>query len=103
MAARKSTNQPKPFDHFWIGEPNSGCWLWAGFIHPKNGYGSYRMNGRTCGAHRASYELHVGPIPDGYDLDHLCRVRSCVNPSHLEPVTRRENLDLEDSAGNVAN
>ena len=43
-------------------------------------------------AHRAAYELFVGPIPSGYEIDHLCRVRDCVNPDHLEAVTRRENL-----------
>lgn len=92
MAARKHTNPRKPFDDFWIGEPNSGCWLWVGFVHPKHGYGSYRADGGTRLAHRVSYERVNGPIPDGKDLDHLCRVRSCVNPDHLEPVTRRENL-----------
>ncbi|MEV4521473.1 HNH endonuclease [Micromonospora tulbaghiae] len=71
----------------------SGCWLWTA---AKNayGYGVIGLTGqhRTVLAHRATYEMFVGPIPDGHDLDHLCRVRHCVSPAHLEPVTRRINL-----------
>ena len=65
------------------------CWLWTGRID-RGGYGRYGENGG--GAHRTSYEWFVGPIPDGLHIDHLCRVRRCVNPDHLEPVTCRENL-----------
>lgn len=68
----------------------AGCWLWTGTIAP-NGYGYFAIKGRSQQAHRVAYELLVGPIPDGLDLDHLCRVRACVNPDHLEPVTRSEN------------
>jgi hypothetical protein len=70
-----------------IPEPNSGCWLWIGVTYP-NGYGCFQ---RHTYAHRWSYERYVGPIPDGLELDHLCRTRCCANPSHLEPVTRRVN------------
>lgn len=70
----------------------TGCWLWTASCQ-YTGYGRYRYNGKDCRAHRASYEIFVGTIPDGLDLDHLCRVRKCVNPEHLEPVTRRENLN----------
>lgn len=69
-----------------------GCWLWTGAL--KDGYGRLSRGCRGMGylrAHRFSYELHKGPIPGGLDLDHLCRNRSCVNPDHLEPVTRGEN------------
>jgi hypothetical protein len=68
------------------------CWNWSGVI-TANGYGtlSVRHSVRKY-AHRLSYEAHIGPIPKGLDLDHLCRNRRCVNPAHLEPVTRRENL-----------
>lgn len=63
------------------------CWLWTASIHP-TGYGQFQL-GR---AHRVAYELRNGPIPDGLTLDHLCRVRNCVNPDHLEPVTRKVNI-----------
>lgn len=56
------------------------------------------VNGRRQPAHRVAYELFVGPIPEGLTLDHLCRVRHCVNPLHLEPVTRGENTRRNDSA-----
>lgn len=70
----------------------SGCWLWTGFVDRK-GYGVIGVGGRKLSkAHRFSYERFVGPVPDGMQLDHLCRVRNCVNPSHLEPVTNRENV-----------
>lgn len=72
----------------------NGCWIWQG--RPTNaGYGlmTLRTDGvaRSTSAHRVAYETFVGPVPDGLVLDHLCRVRMCVNPAHLEPVTSREN------------
>jgi hypothetical protein len=79
------------FMQYVVPEPNSGCWLWLGG-HIGNGYGNFYLSGKRLLAHRVSYELHVGQIPGGLTLDHLCRVRSCVNPRHLEPVTFRENL-----------
>jgi hypothetical protein len=69
----------------------SPCWQCVGFIN-QNGYAIITRNYRPKRAHRVSYELFVGPIPEGLELDHLCRNRSCVNPKHLEPVTRKENL-----------
>lgn len=72
-------------------DPESGCWLWTGTIDG-NGYGVVTLaGGKHRRAHRVVYELHRGPIPEGLQLDHLCRVRRCVNPEHLEPVTNREN------------
>ena len=70
----------------------SRCWLWTGRKMP-NGYGKFRVPGeaKERAVHRILYEHYVGPIPDGQQLDHLCRVRSCCNPPHFEPVTPAEN------------
>lgn len=68
-----------------------GCWEWTGATDP-TGYGRFFVDGTMQYAHRWSYETFVGPIPAGLDIDHLCRVRRCVCPGHLEAVTRRENL-----------
>lgn len=68
------------------------CWIWTGATG-NHGYGSLRGDdGKTVLAHRFSYELQIGPIPVGLQIDHLCRVRACVNPLHLEPVTPIENV-----------
>lgn len=76
----------------WPRVDKSGdCWIWQGALTTW-GYGTIRYKGRPCQAHRVAYELLVGPIPDGMQLDHICRVRACVNPAHLEPVTNRENV-----------
>lgn len=79
------------FEGLFEPEPCSGCFLWFGRID-EDGYGRFRWGAtQMMKAHRAAYLLYVGPIPDGLTLDHLCRVRSCVNPRHVEPVTNREN------------
>ena len=71
--------------------PWSGCWIWMGALSA-NGYGNIHVRPKNIVAHRYFYEYAKGPVPSGLDLDHLCRVRCCVNPDHLQPVTRSENL-----------
>lgn len=66
------------------------CWLWTGAT--SNGYGHICLDYKRHLVHRVVYEMLVGPIPAGLTLDHLCRVRLCCNPDHLEPVTLAENM-----------
>jgi hypothetical protein len=80
-------------ERFWAKvEKTDACWLWTG---SRNGRGYGLLNVATGAspvrAHRFSYELLVGTIPAGLQLDHLCGVKACVNPAHLEPVTNEEN------------
>lgn len=83
---------------------DNGCWEWTSHLNP-GGYGSFYLDGRRIGAHRASYQLHIGSIPAGHDIDHECHNRDstcpggrgcphrrCVNPEHLTPATRSQNL-----------
>lgn len=78
--------------HFWerVNKTDT-CWLWTG---PQQGlgYGQASLNRKPTLVHRMSWKLINGPIPEGLVLDHLCRVRHCVNPEHMEPVTMRENI-----------
>ncbi len=80
------------FERHYSPEPNSGCWLWFG-SRDHAGYGSVTIDKRSHRSHRVAYEHFKGPIPVGLVLDHLCRVTSCVNPDHLEPVTCKVNLN----------
>lgn len=73
------------------------CWLWTGAVGRDDGYGVFHVErsgktSRTRKAHIVAFNLTAGDVPDGLELDHLCCVRQCVRPSHLEPVTRLENL-----------
>jgi hypothetical protein len=72
-------------------EKTESCWLWTASKHYK-GYGLLNRQGKVLKAHRFSYELYKGKIPAGLQVDHLCRVRNCVNPEHLELVDNRENV-----------
>lgn len=79
-------------ERFWAKVDQAGeCWLWTGDLD-QNGYGNALVNRRKRKAHRVAYEALVGPIPEGLELDHLCRVRNCVRPDHCEPVDHRTNV-----------
>ena len=72
---------------FWTKvQKSDGCWIWTGAKNTQ-GYGNFKFDGHVGKAHRYSYQLHRGAIPEGSTLDHLCRVRACVNPNHLEAVS----------------
>lgn len=75
-----------------LAEPvtESGCWIWNSFCNSK-GYGRIWLDGKPRPAHRVSYQHFIGPIEEGMTIDHLCRVRCCINPQHLEAVTSRVN------------
>ncbi len=71
--------------------PADQCWLWTAKV-ARNGYGVFKVNGKSVSAHRWAYESLRTEIPVGLDIDHLCRVRDCVDPWHMEPVTRAVNV-----------
>ncbi len=83
--------QGTPEERFWPKVDAEGdCWEWLASKTP-DGYGRFFGKGVFVYAHRFAWEALVGPIPDGFHIDHLCRNHSCVNPDHLEPVTNAEN------------
>ena len=89
MGKRRVPVVDRMADKFRVGD---GCWLWTACVN-KKGYGQVGIGGREKRlAHRVLYEAMVGPIPDGLELDHLCRTPACVRPGHLEPVTHAENM-----------
>lgn len=79
-------------ERFWEKvNKTQGCWFWTSALFTE-GYGQFWFENRLQPAHRVSYEWLVGAVPVGLEIDHLCRVRSCVNPKHLEPVTHIINV-----------
>lgn len=90
-AAALSTNTSSTDEKFakYV-DKTTGCWLWIGYRY-SNGYGAITHERKQILVHRWAYERFVGPVPDGLTIDHLCAVRHCVNPDHLEPVTGAEN------------
>lgn len=79
---------------------SDGCHLWMGYRHLK-GYGGTHVGGKAVYAHRLAWQIANGPIPEGMVIDHICRVRCCVNPRHLRLVTNRQNV-TENSLSVVA-
>jgi len=78
---------------FWnkVKESPSGCWEWTGCLNKEGCYGVFWHNHKSYVAHRFLYESINGAVPEGFELDHLCKNKKCVNPNHLEVVTRRVN------------
>lgn len=91
IKARRCKTKEDALKVFWERvEKGSECWLWKG--PHTGGYGRVSIDSKVTLAHRFSYEIHKGPIPDGFQIDHLCRNPSYVRPDHLEAVTRTENI-----------
>lgn len=83
-------------DNLFFDTTGLGCWLYLGRLN-RNGYGYVWHEGRDQVAHRVTYSILCGPIPDGKILDHRCRVRRCANPFHAEPVTHSVNTRRGDA------
>jgi hypothetical protein len=85
-----------PEQRFWLKVDKSGaCWLWTASVNPQTGYGQFsRRHGEPVDAHRFSFELAHGEVPEGHDVHHSCHVRRCVNPAHLQAVTRSQNMAM---------
>lgn len=79
-------------ERFWAKvQVTESCWVWTAAMDG-HGYGAFWYQRKVAKAYRAAYEMFVGPVPEGMQLDHLCRNRACVNPAHLEPVSQQVNI-----------
>lgn len=91
-----------PVESFWQKvKKEEECWVWTGSLGG-SGYGQQRIEGKLVYAHRFSYEIHVGPIPEGMQVDHVCWTPTCVRPDHLRLATRTENQQNRKGASAVS-
>jgi hypothetical protein len=94
------------FNDLYSPEPNTGCWIWLGYLRGI-GYGLIASDPdsdskvRRLSAHRASYQMFRGPIPEGLEIDHKCKMPCCVNPQHLEAVPPLVNKERSDSPATI--
>lgn len=90
-------------ERFWerVEYSPCGCWLWKGQLNNK-GYGQFWIGNKAYLSHRMSYAELAAPIPEGFELDHMCRVVRCLNPAHVVPVTHRENMRRSKAATKMA-
>lgn len=88
--AKVNKNGPMPPERPDLGN----CWIWTAAVSggSNGGYGQFWLNGKQVPAHRFAYQQQVGPIPDGHQPDHLCRVRNCMRGAHMEAVSAKVNL-----------
>lgn len=88
----RTKTRPSPQQRFWAKVTKTDtCWIWGG-AKTAGGYGVFNSGEGNTVAHRFSWQAANGPVPEGLQIDHLCRNRACVNPAHLEPVTQQENI-----------
>lgn len=92
----KALSAIERFERDYIPVTESGCWIWLGETSIK-GYGRMNLNNKKISAHTFAYELHNGERKAGLVCDHICRVRCCVNPSHIRMITNKENVLIGES------
>ena len=88
------------YESKYVARADGSCWIWMG-ARTAAGYGALSRGRRGAGtvyAHVVSHQIHKGPVPAGHQVDHVCRVRACVNPAHLEAVSQVENLHRQAAA-----